>query len=83
MLLKRKKLKFLKKIIVFLVNLIILLINLILIFKQTDIKNKEIFKKDIKKILKLKNADNFLYFIFKKYQQISNYLNEKYNNKLH
>ena len=82
MLLKRKKLKFFKKIILFLVNLIILLINLVLIFNQTAIKNKEIFKKDIKKILKLKNADNFLYFILKKYQQISNYLNEKYNNKL-
>jgi hypothetical protein len=50
MLLKRKKLKFLKKIIVFLVNLIILLINLILIFKQTDIKNKEIKTKIKRKI---------------------------------
>jgi len=53
--------------------------NLILLLKIKSTLNKEIIiKKDIKINLKFKNADDFLYLIFKKYNEISNFLNEKY-----
>ena len=67
----------------FLLNLMILFINLILIFKRKIIKDKEkINVKDIRLNVKLKNSEDFLYFALKNYNLISNYLNEKFNNKI-
>ena len=67
----------------FLLNLMILFINLILILKRKIIKDKEkINVKDIRLNVKLKNSEDFLYFALKKYNLISNYLNEKFNNKI-
>ena len=67
----------------FLLNLMILFINLILILKRKIIKDKEkINVKDIRLNVKLKNSEDFLYFALKNYNLISNYLNEKFNNKI-
>ena len=65
----------------YLVNLIIFIINLLLLFKRKTIKEK-IKTEDIKINFRFKNAEEFLYFIFKKYNQISNCLNEKYKYKI-
>ena len=66
-----------------LLNLMILFINLILIFKKKIIKDKEkINVKDIRLNVKLKNSEDFLYFALENYNLISNYLNEKFNNKI-
>jgi len=60
-----------------LVNLIIFIINFFLLLKRKRIKEK-IKIENIKINFKFKNAEEFLYFIFKKYNQISKCLNEKY-----
>jgi hypothetical protein len=80
---KRQNLTFFIKFNLSLFNLIIIIINLFLILKNKATKDKEkIRDKDIKINLKFKNAEEFLYLISKKYKQISNYLNEKYNHKI-
>ena len=65
----------------YLVNLIIFIINFLLLYKRKTIKEK-IKTEDIKINFRFKNAEEFLYFIFKKYNQISNCLNEKYKYKI-
>ena len=47
-------------------------------FKNVEKTNIEYVKMNIK----LKCSEEFLYFVLKKYKQISNFLNEKYNNKI-
>ena len=59
----------------FLLNLIIFIFNFYLLFEKKCIKNEE--KYEIK--FKFKNDDNFLNLVSKTYEQISNYLNMKYN----
>jgi hypothetical protein len=62
----------------FLLNLIIFIINLYLLFEKNSIKNIKIEEKyEIK--FKFKNVDNFLNLASKTYEQISHYLNMKYN----
>jgi hypothetical protein len=56
-------------------NLIIFIFNFYLLFERKIIKNEE--KYEIK--IKFKSADNFLNLFSKTYEQISNYLNMKYN----
>jgi hypothetical protein len=56
-------------------NLIIFIFNFYLLFERKRIKNEE--KYEIK--FNFKNADNFLNLLSKTYEQISNYLNMKYN----
>ena len=63
------------KIFLILLNLIIFIFNFYLLFERKSIKNDENY--EIK--LKFKNADNFLNLLSKTYEQISNYLNMKYN----
>ena len=58
-----------------LLNLIIFIFNFYLLFERKSIKNEEIY--EIK--FNFKNADNFLNLLSKTYEQISNYLNMKYN----
>ena len=63
------------KLYLLLLNLIIFIFNFYLLFERKIIKNEE--KYEIK--IKFKSADNFLKLFSKTYEQISNYLNMKYN----
>lgn len=72
--------KYLKlKIVLIIQNLCIFLFNLFLFLKTNKI-NKKIINDLYNKELELKNSDiNIISFINKSYQEISNYLNNKYN----
>ena len=63
------------KLYLIILNLIIFIFNFYLLFEKKCIKSEE--KYEIK--FKFKNADNFLNLLSKTYEQISNYLNIKYN----
>lgn len=79
---KKKKLKLFIKLNLYLFNLIIFVINLFLILRRKAIYNEaKIRIKEIGINFNFKNAEDFLCFAYKKYNQISNYLNEKYNYK--
>ena len=69
------------KVFLSLFNLIILIFNCFFIF-QKIIENKDTIKgKEID--INFKNAENFLNLAFKAYNQISTYLNNKYNIKIY
>ena len=84
MLSKRKKaFQFFAKLCFSLLNLIIFILNFYFLFENKDIKGEEKLEiQNIKLNYQFKYADNFLNLVSKKYQQISNYLNMKYNYNL-
>lgn len=61
----------------FLFNFIVLIINFILLFKKKIKYMKKFKSKEIG--IKFKNVEDFLYFAVRSYQQISNYLDKKYD----
>ena len=86
MLLKIKKnFQFFAKLCFSLLNLIIFIINFHFLFESKNFESKDIKDEEkleiqnIKINYQFKSADNFLNLVFKKYQQISNYLNSKYD----
>ena len=89
MLLKIKKnFQFFAKLCFSLLNLIIFIINFYFLFGSKDFESKDIKGEEkleiqnIKINYQFKSVDNFLNLVSKKYQQISNYLNIKYDYNL-
>lgn len=82
MVVKCVKITSIGKNILFILNVIILIINFIFWFKEINLEDEEKMNlKDIKANFKFKNSDNFLIFSMKTFQQISDYLNLKFNHK--
>jgi len=64
----------------YLFNFIVFIINLILLFKK---KKKYVNKFKSKEIgINFKHAEDFLHLAVKSYQQISNYLDKKYDSNI-
>ena len=79
----KKIFQFFSKLCFSLLNVIIFIVNFYFLFKSKDIKGEEKIEiQNIKINYQFKYADNYLKFVSKKYQQISNYLNMKYNYNL-